>query len=59
VGIPKSGGLSQYGQEFLEYLCLDSNYYQVESVILSGEPYKMDGELILNAIARGSKKWLM
>jgi len=54
--IPKGSDLSQYGQEFLEYLGLDSNHYRIDSIALSGDPYEMDEELVQNAIARGSKR---
>jgi len=54
--IPKGSDLTQYGQTFLSHLGLDPNYYRIDNIVLSGEPYEVDGELIQNAIASGTKR---
>lgn len=54
--IPKGSDLSQYGNEFLSVLGLDADYYQVSSVVLQGQPYEQDGELIQPAVAHGKRR---
>lgn len=56
--IEKHADLGQYGDVFLQILNLDPEFYKVDSVMLSGEPYELDGEMVQEAIAYGSKKVL-
>lgn len=54
--IPHGSNLIQYEQEFLNQLGLDSDYYRISSIVLSGEPYEVDGELVQDAVASGTKR---
>lgn len=55
--IPKDADLADYGEEFLEYLKLDREAYEITSVIWNGEPYMESGIVMRNATASG-RKWV-
>lgn len=55
--IPKDADLADYGEDFLEYLKLDRNAYEITSVTWNGEPYRENGVVMRNATASG-RKWV-
>ncbi len=55
VHISKGEDLSQYGREFLNYLGLSEDSYQVDRIEWTGYPYEREGEVRRDAIAYGRK----
>ena len=53
--IPANTDLAEYGEQLLESLDLPIEYYMVESVEWSGEPYERDGMMCRDAAAYGKK----
>lgn len=55
--IPKDADLTDYSEDFLEYLKLDSQAYEISSIVWSGEPYTENGLVMRKATAKG-RKWV-
>ncbi len=53
--IPGNADLMDYQSYFLDYLKLDADYYSISEIIWNGEAYENNGNLVRNAIAKGSK----
>lgn len=53
--IPKDAPLSDYGEEFLDFLGLPGDCYRIHTVIWSGEAYEKEGILCRDALAAGEK----
>lgn len=53
--IPSNADLMNYQSDFLDYLKLDAGSYIISEIIWSGEAYEDSGDLVRNAVARGSK----
>lgn len=53
--IPNGVPLSDYSEEFLKYLNLPGDYYQITSIVWTGEPVERNGDMVRNAQARGKK----
>lgn len=47
--------LSSYKKEFLKYLGLSEEFYQIDEIQWTGESYEKDGVLCRNALAKGRK----
>lgn len=55
VEVPKGADLTDYADEFLKYLRLDEDFYQIKEISWDGEPYERNGYLVRNAIGTGRK----
>ena len=55
--IPKDADLAGYGEDFLEYLKLDGDAYEINSITWNGEPYTQNVMVMRNATASG-RKWV-
>ena len=53
--IPNGVPLTDYAEEFLKYLNLPGEYYQITSIVWTGEPVEQNGDMIRNAQAQGKK----
>lgn len=53
--IPREAPLIDYADEFLEYLNLPGEYYQITSIEWEGEPVRRQGKMIRKASAHGRK----
>ncbi len=53
--IPNGVPLIDYAEEFLKYLNLPGDYYQITSIVWTGEPVERNGDMVRNAQARGKK----
>lgn len=53
--IPNGAPLTDYAEEFLKYLNLPEDYYQITSIVWTGEPVERNGDMVRNAQARGKK----
>ncbi|MBE5979189.1 MAG: hypothetical protein E7249_08645 [Paenibacillaceae bacterium] len=53
--IPNGVPLTDYAEEFLKYLNLPGDYYQITSIVWTGEPVERNGDMVRNAQARGKK----
>ena len=53
--IPNGVPLTDYSEEFLKYLNLPGDYYQITSIVWTGEPVERNGDMVRNAQARGKK----
>lgn len=53
--IPNGAPLTDYGVEFLKYLNLPEDYYQITSIVWTGEPVERNGDMVRNAQAQGKK----
>ena len=56
VQVDKNAPLINYKDEFLKYLNLSKDFYEIESIDWDGPEYKKNGELCRKAIAKGKKK---
>ena len=56
VQVDKNAPLINYKDEFLKYLNLSKDSYEIESIDWDGPEYKKNGELCRKAIAKGKKK---
>jgi len=54
--ILRGSDLVQYGSELISYLGLDRDSYKVNSIMLLGEPFEQDDELVQEAAACGSRR---
>lgn len=55
VKIDAGEELLHYKKEFLEYLGLSEDYYQIDEIQWTGETYEREGMLCRNALAKGKK----
>ncbi|MBE5976781.1 MAG: hypothetical protein E7251_19570 [Paenibacillaceae bacterium] len=53
--IPNGAPLTDYAEEFLKYLNLPEDYYQITSIVWTGEPVEQNGDMVRNAQAQGKK----
>ena len=53
--IPNGVPLIDYAEEFLKYLNLPGDFYQITSIVWTGEPVERNGDMVRNAQARGKK----
>ena len=53
--IPNGAPLTDYAEEFLRYLNLPEDYYQITSIVWTGEPVEQNGDMVRNAQAQGKK----
>ncbi|MBE5982822.1 MAG: hypothetical protein E7248_05930 [Paenibacillaceae bacterium] len=53
--IPNGAPLIDYTEEFLKYLNLPGDYYEITSIVWTGEPVERNGDMVRNAQARGKK----
>lgn len=53
--IPNGAPLTDYTEEFLKYLNLPGDYYEITSIVWTGEPVERNGDMVRNAQARGKK----
>ena len=53
--IPNGAPLTDYGLEFLKYLNLPEDYYQITSIVWTGESVERNGDMVRNAQAQGKK----
>lgn len=53
--IPNGVPLIDYAEEFLKYLNLPGDYYEISSIAWTGEPEEQNGGMIRTAQARGRK----
>ncbi|MDF2885746.1 MAG: hypothetical protein K0R23_131 [Lacrimispora sp.] len=53
--IPNGVPLIDYAEEFLKYLNLPRDYYEITSIAWTGEPEEQNGDMIRSAQARGRK----
>ena len=53
--IPKGVPLTDYAEEFLKYLNLPGDYYQIANIVWTGEPVERNGDMVRNAQAQGKK----
>lgn len=53
--IPNGAPLTDYAEEFLKYLNLPADYYQITSIVWTGEPVERNGDMVRNAQAQGKK----
>ena len=54
--IGREEDLNGYKSQFLEYLGLSSDWYEITDISWNGGPYEAGGEICRNAIAIGNKK---
>ena len=55
IEIPNGAPLTDYAVEFLKYLNLPEDYYQITSIVWAGEPVERNGNMVRNAQAQGKK----
>jgi len=53
--IPNGVPLTDYAEEFLKYLNLPGDYYQIASIVWTGELVERNGDMVRNAQAQGKK----
>ncbi len=53
--IPNGVPLTDYAEEFLKYLNLPGDYYQITGIVWTGEPVERNGNMVRNAQAQGRK----
>ncbi|MFW6680705.1 hypothetical protein ACOAOT_24070 [Lacrimispora sp. AGF001] len=53
--ISNGAPLTDYTEEFLKYLNLPGDYYEITSIVWTGEPVERNGDMVRNAQARGKK----
>ncbi|NNJ33204.1 hypothetical protein [Lacrimispora defluvii] len=53
--IPNGAPLTDYTEEFLKYLNLPEDYYEITSIVWTGEPVERNGDMVRYAHAQGKK----
>lgn len=56
VLVPRGAALIDYADELLAYLALPEEYYQVEEITWTSEPYDENGTVFRDAVAYGRRK---